>query len=136
MALIFLYMGVRGILFLKKVNKEGVSKIGKVVAFNVDGEGYKSPVIEYTNNEGILKSGEPELNVSSQLEVAGMNLVNTNWNKEVEISYEPENPDKYVIIEEIYENYWALGFVSVLGLVSLLIGISEVFGFTNFTDFK
>lgn len=44
----FIFVSISGILFFNKIHKTGIKGEGEITGFEIDDEGYKTPIIKFT----------------------------------------------------------------------------------------
>ena len=95
--LIFNY-GCSILIFLSYIKKHGIETIGKILSYESDEEGYKTPIIEFKTLEGISLTKKPYYYASTDL--SRFRTYKNNVNQNVTIIYSLKNPEKFVIKTE------------------------------------
>lgn len=121
LGLLLCYMSTEYILFLKKVHRKGIESIGRILFFESDSDGHKTPMIEFTTIEGETILDKPFLYVSTDLSTI-RSYKNRNG-KEVSIIYDPEDPKKFIIVGETSYNYIGIAISILVGLFFIVLSI-------------
>ena len=96
------YMGFATIIFLKKIAKKGIDWTGKIIEYQSDSDGYKTPVIEFTTMTGDTIRREPFVYASTDL--SKFRTYDKFIDQSVPIMYDPDDPNKFVLKSRINEN--------------------------------
>ena len=100
-----LFYAISSILSLNKMNKYGIENSEKIISYESDNEGYKTPIIEYQVDEVRSFKGKPFLHTSSDLDK--FQSYHRNINKTIKIIYDPDYPEKFIL----KDNYNIFGFI-------------------------
>jgi hypothetical protein len=123
--LIILYV-IQYSLFLNNVNKNGKEGNGKILSYEIEDEGYKSPLVEFEiNGKKIIK--KPYYYSSTDL--SKFKTYRNNIDMSIPIIYIPNDPEKFIIKSEKNFNYFTLILFTIVGLIFLLIGFAQLFNF-------
>jgi len=120
-----LFYVIKNVAFLNKIKKSGVEIVGKIVSYESDDEGYKTPVIEYETSEGKNLMGKPYIRSSSDLDK--FQSYSQNINKNIRIIYSPESPEKFIIKNSSPGCVLILG--SIIGLVFIILTTGSLLGY-------
>lgn len=120
------YYGFHYLFFLNSIDKKGVEVVGKILSYQSDGEGYKTPIIEF-ESKGLLIKEKPYYYASTDL--SKFRTYDSNIEKLVPILYCPNNPERFILKSEKGFNYFSLFFALIVGLIFMIVGLSHVFGF-------
>jgi|GEM_PF-846897 len=121
------YIGITEILFLNAIRKKGVECTGRILSYQAGTEGYKTPIIEFKTLHDEVISEKPSLYASSGL--SKIRSYKKMINKEVAVLYDPENPKKFILVDEIDFSYFALIFCTLIGLVFLIVSVGSILGY-------
>jgi hypothetical protein len=59
MGLLIFTMSIRALLILNRIEKQGTQGIGRILAYQVDGDGDKNPIVEFTATNGENIKAQP-----------------------------------------------------------------------------
>lgn len=127
MGTLALYYAIYSFSFLIRINKNGIEKHAKIVSYESDKEGYKTPIIEFEISEGINFTGKPFLHTSSDLDK--FQSYQRNLNKTIKIIYNPNDPEKFILKDNF--NYFGLIILIVVGLVFSWISVGNLLGYND-----
>ena len=122
-----LFYAVYSISSLNQINKNGIENLGKIVSYESDNEGYKTPVIEFEISERKNFTGKPFLHTSSDLDK--FLSYQKNINKTVKIIYNPDCPEKFILKDNF--NYFGLIILIIVGLIFSLLSIGSLLGYID-----
>lgn len=128
---LFLYMSMKAILFLRKIERTGIESIGKIVSIEIHNNGHKVPVIEFTTPEGVIIKEKPIIYSTTDLQLIS-DLFKNYTGKEISILYDSENPSQFVILENSNSDYLTFFIFLLLGLATTIIGICAISGLIKF----
>lgn len=120
------YLCVDGIIFLRIIKKTGSRTEAKVIGYETDHDGDKTPVLEFKTSEGNIIEGKPYISISANL--SGFRLNSKKKYIPVPILYLPNDPNKFVIENSEGSNYGALVFFIIAGAALAIFGICELAG--------
>jgi hypothetical protein len=118
---VFGYYGIDSIILLERLDSVGIKCKGKILSFESDNEGYKTPIVEFTTIAGELIKGKPILHVSTDLDK--VRSYKNDIDKEVPILYEQEDPEIFILTNEQDMNY---SFPIIAIFMSLVIIITSI----------
>ncbi|TDW52535.1 uncharacterized protein DUF3592 [Flavobacterium sp. 270] len=120
-----LYFLLSSILFLNKIKKSGIESVGKIVSYESDNEGYKTPIIEFETADGQNLAGKPFLHTSTDLDK--FQSYKERIDKNIKIIYDSENPEKFIL----KHNSVGCGMVlmGIVGLVFIFLSIGSLLGY-------
>ncbi len=124
---IFFCMGTQSIFFLKKIKKKGVSCTGKIISYESDSEGYKTPIVEFTPFEGTLIAEKPIIYGSTDL--SKIRSYKKMIETEVSILYDPDDPKKFILTNENGFNYFMVILFGLLGLGFIVLSLFVFSGY-------
>lgn len=127
LGVVALFYAISSILSLNKMNKYGIENSGKIISYESDDEGYKTPIIEYQIDEGINFTGKPFLHTSSDLDK--FQSYHRNINKSIKIIYDPDSPEKFILKDNY--NFFGLILTIVVGSVFSGLSIGSLLGYIN-----
>lgn len=122
-----LFMGLKALLLLNKLNKKGVECNGRVLSIQVDNDGYKTPVVEFTPMGSEAVKQAPV--ISTGTDVSRLRSVKSQIDKEVLVLYDPENPKDFIIAGDNSLNYFVFILFSIVGLIFIIVSICWLFGY-------
>ena len=111
--------------FLTYIYKNGTKASGKILSYESDSEGYKTPIISFTTEQGIQIREKPYYHASTDLGI--LMSYKKEIGRQIDILHDPENPEKFVIKKEKGFNKLTLIFMALIGLIFLIIGIFNIF---------
>jgi len=124
-ALVF-YIGLNAILFLRKIKEKGVVGIGRILSYKVDDEGYKIPVIEFTPLGRETVAAKPSFYVSTDLSKIWSYSKMTD--REVRILYDPDDPTKFLLLDEKSFSHIGSVICIVAGLFFIVLSVRIFLG--------
>jgi len=122
-----LFYAIYSLSFLIQINKTGIENLGKIVSYESDAEGYKTPIIEFQISEGKNFTGKPFLHTSSDLDK--FQSYQRKINKTIKIIYDPNYPEKFILKDN--SNYFGLVLMIIVGLVFSGISIGNLLGYND-----
>lgn len=122
-----LFYAIYSISSLIQINKNGIENLGKIVSYESDDEGYKTPVIEFQISEGENFIGKPFLHTSSDLDK--FQSYQKNINKTIKIIYDPSDPEKFILKGN--SNYFGSIIMIIVGCVFSGIAIGNLLGYND-----
>ncbi len=125
----FSAIGIYFLFFLKRIKERGIKSRGKILFFESDSEGYKTPIIEYTTNRGKVIKEKPFYYTSSDLSI--IRSYRNKINEPISISYDPMEPKKFILNKENNTNFFSLLLFTLIGLIFVLISILNILGIIN-----
>lgn len=109
------------------MNKYGIENLGKIVSYESDDEGYKTPIIEYQIDEVRSFTGKPFLHTSSDLDK--FQSYHRNINKTIKIIYDPDDPKKFILKENF--NFFGLILMIIVGLIFSGLSTGSLLGYID-----
>jgi len=124
---LILYFSLESILFLRKVTKNGIEWTGKIIKYQIERGGYKTPLIEFTTMTGELIREQPHVYTATDL--SKFRTYKNSIDQPVPILYDPDDPKKFVLKNESPLNY-VTSVISILaGLFFVGLSISSFLGY-------
>ena len=113
--------------FQKRLGKNGIHCTGRILSFEVDNDGYKTPVIEFTPVGGAVITEKPFVYVATDL--SKIRSYDSLIGNEVLITYDPDDPKRFVLAHAKSVNIvvFSLFFLASLGLIA--VGIAGLIGY-------
>lgn len=124
---LFLFYGIYSLSSLIWITKNGIESHGKIVSYESDEKGYKTPVIEFQISEGRNFKGKPFLHTSSDLDK--FQTYQKNINKTIKIIYNPKDPEKFILKDN--SNYFGLIILIIVGLAFSFLSVGNLLGYNN-----
>lgn len=124
---VIFYYGISCFIFLNYISKHGIETVGKILSYEADSDGYKTPIIEFKAMDGTLYSKKPIIYASTDLSI--FKTYSKDLNKIVPILYSEKNPEKFVMKTEKGFNYGTLTLMLLISIIFLIISIGQIFGF-------
>jgi hypothetical protein len=122
---VIFYAGIDYYRVFKILKNYGTQTTGKILKYTRGQKGYQTPTIKFSTKSGKIIETEPYFYVSSDI-----NKFRTFKNfieKPVEINYNPENPEEFMIVSQKNINIFGIllliiigAFFSILGMLDLL----------------
>lgn len=118
-----LFIGVKSYRDYLLLQNRGKRTVGKIIKFESDDEGYKTPVVVFQDDSGTAIEGKPSYFVSTDLDKV--------WSPErymehhVEIIYDEKNPAHFFLVDGHELQYFFYGMLCLIGvlLVSVSMGV-------------
>ena len=111
--------------FLSGIRRNGIRGVGKIM-YESSSRGPKAPTIEFTSKNGIKVCKKPYYYLPADL--SKISTYKQNIGKEVDIFYDRQNPEKFVLEKEGSFNILGLLLIVLVGLTFLIVGICSVLG--------
>ncbi len=124
---IFIYLSIESMLFAKKMHSGGIVTEGTIMCFEIDGEGDKTPIVEFTSNDGFFVKEKPFIYTSTDLD--SMKDYKAMIGRKTIVIYDPSNPKKFVIEKEKDFSYGILIFCTIIGFMCVIVSISGLLGY-------
>ena len=116
-------------IFLSDIQKNGIESVGKILFYESDSEGHKTPTVEFITKNGIQVRKQPYYYASTDL--SKIKTYTKNIDKPIKILYDPKNPEKFVIEKERNFNTFILVLSLLVGLGLLTFGMCSILGIIN-----
>jgi len=110
-------------IFLSRINRFGKETIGKILSYETEYKGYKTPIIEFEVETKKIKE-KPFFYASTDL--SKIRSYSNNIDKLVPILYIPSNPKEFIMKSEKKFNYGSLIFISIIGLIFIIISLAQL----------
>jgi len=127
LGLIFLYFGITTIFQLWKLYRSGVECNAKIVSYETDDEGYKTPVMEFNTADGKSITEKPWVYGSSDL--SKIRTYSEKLNEPTKVIYNSDHPEEFVLKSEFGFNFFILILLIAGGIFATGFAISALFGF-------
>lgn len=121
---LLLYNGIDSLLFLNYINENGIETLGKILFFESDEEGYKTPVIEFQTLEEKHVKAKPYYYASSDL--SKFRTYKGEIQKNITVLYSPERPEKFVLKSEKEFNYSTIIMMIIIGLFCIIFATVRI----------
>ena len=115
------FIGIQSWVFIVDIKKNGIESIGKILFYESDEDGYKTPRIEFKTKNGNHIKKKPYYYASTDL--SEFRTYKNKINDSVSILYDKKNPEKFVLGNERNFNYFSLILIILVGIVFLTVGI-------------
>ncbi|MCK8143334.1 DUF3592 domain-containing protein [Flavobacterium sp. I-SCBP12n] len=129
LGIIALFLAISSLSFFDYINKNGIKTKGKIISYEKDEDGHKTPIIEFKTLEGKLLTKKPYYYSSTDLSI--IKTYQNNINKNVEIIYSPKKPEMFIIEKEKKFNYGSVILMIIVSLIFLGIAIGKILGIIN-----
>lgn len=126
---IFFYLGSRSIFFLNKIKRTGLSCTGRIISYASGSEGHKTPIVEFTPMGGNLITEKPIIYASTDL--SKLRSYKKKIDTEVSVLYDPEDPKKFILVNENEFNYFIVILFSLVGLGGIVLSICVFAGYIH-----
>ena len=113
-------IGIKSWIFIVDIQKNGIKSIGKILSYESDEDGHKTPTIEFKTKSGNQIKKKPYYYASTDL--SKIRTYKNKINESVSVLYDKENPEKFVIGTELNFNYFSLILIILVGVVFLTVG--------------
>jgi hypothetical protein len=124
-----LLYGIQYFLFFKNIQKSGIETKGRVLKYQSDNEGYKTPIIEFKTLESLEVKKEPYYYWSTDL--SKLRSYKNDINDSVSVLYDPKFPEKFIILKENKSNYASVVFLCIFALIFITIGVFHLLGYMD-----
>jgi len=121
------YIGIETVLFLRKIQKKGIECTGKIIEYQPDDEGYKTPVVEFSPLSGGHIKEKPSFYASSDL--SKIRSYKNMIDQTVSVLYDPDDPKKFILTAEKEFNYFSLVLLFIVSSVFIIVSISSLLGY-------
>ena len=121
------YLGFASVMFLKKITETGIEWTGKIIEYQSDSKGHKTPLIEFTTMTGDIIKEKPFIYASTDL--SKIRTYSNFIDQSVPILYDPDDPKKFVLKNESGFNYVVLTIFILVGLFFVGLSISYLLGY-------
>lgn len=111
---------------IKILKRIGIQKTGKIIKYTRGWKGYQTPTINFSTTNGEIIEAEPYFYASSDI-----NKIRTFKNyidKPVEIKYNPENPQEFLIATQNLINIIGIWLFLSAGLFFTIVGVLDILG--------
>ena len=129
LGLFVLLYGIQYFLFFKNIQKNGIETNGKILSYQSDNEGYKTPIVEFKTLENIEVKKEPHYYWSTDL--SKFRTYKNRINESVSVLYDPKFPEKFIIAKDNQSNYISLLFLGIFALIFIAIGVFHLLGYMD-----
>ncbi len=130
LGLLIVLIGIEISLSLKKIQVNGIKSVGKIVGYNTDSDGDKTPIVEFLTINGELINASPLVYTSVNLiEVFTLNRM---INKSVSILYDSEEPKRFIFMNENGNNYFTIFIIILVGLAFAILSVCNLLGYIKF----
>ena len=125
--LIVLIYGIHYYTFLNNIDHNGIESIGEILRYESDDENYKTPIVKFDAKNGINIEAKPYYYSSTDL--SKFRTYKNKINKKITVIYEPKKPERFIIKGERNFNYISLLFISLGGLIFMIVAIANLLGY-------
>jgi hypothetical protein len=129
LGLVFLIFSIESYKFNKYIYLKGIKCSAKILTYESDYEGYKTPIVEFKIPSGEIISEKPYFYASTDL--SKIRTYKNMINQPVSILYDPKNPKRFVIQSEEDFSYITLMFCFLVSIASIIIAFCDLFGVIN-----
>ncbi|KGO85041.1 DUF3592 domain-containing protein [Flavobacterium suncheonense] len=129
LGLVFLIFSIESYKFNKYIYLKGVKCSAKILTYESDYEGHKTPIIEFKIASGEIISEKPYFYASTDF--SKIRTYKNKINQNVNILYDPKNPKRFVIQSEEEFSYTVLMLFFFISIASIAIAICDLFGVIN-----
>ena len=130
LGLMAIFIGIETVFFLKKIQTNGIECAGKIVGFETDSDGDRTPLVEFTTIKGESIKEKPS--VYSSINVIEVFTLNKMINKTVSVLYDPDDPKRFVFAKENGGNSFSIFIVILIGLTFVVLSICNLLGYIKF----
>ena len=125
----FLILGISSWTFLYEIKKRGIKSVGKILNYESDNDGHITPIVNYKTVNGKVINKKPYFYVTAN--IGSITTYKSKINEEVPIIYNPNNPEKFILQEEMTLNKFGLIFFIIVGLTLFVVGLLDLIGIIN-----
>ena len=121
------YIALESMRFQKRLGSSGIRCTGRILSFERDRYGYKTPVIQFTPIGGNEIIQKPSIYSSTDLSkiLSYDNLIST----EVQVIYDPDDARKFALTEKLGGNSLAFLLFLLVGIVLTIVGVAALAGY-------
>ena len=123
------YSAIDSIRFQKRLGSNGIECTGRILSFEVDSDGDKTPVIEFTPIGGAVITEKPFVYATTDLNK--ISSYDSLIGNEVLITYDPDDPKRFILSEEKGFNSLIIAVLLLAGLGSIAFGIASLTGYVK-----
>jgi len=123
--LIVFFFSVEAYAFNEKIRKIGIERSGKIIKYESNHKGFKTPIIEFETKNQELIIAKPHFYASTDL--SRIRTYKNDINKPVIILYDPENPKKFVLKSEEDFNYSTIFMFFTVSFLFIALAICSLF---------
>jgi len=127
--LLALFYGIEYFLFFKYIGENGIETTGRILSYESDEDGYKTPIILFKILDGTEIKKKPYYYWSTDLSI--FRTYKNHINESVSVIYNPKSPEKFIIKKENQSNYISLLLLGIFGLIFIAIGVFHLLGYIN-----
>lgn len=129
LGILLMFFAISSLTFFAHLNKNGIKTTGKIVSYEKDEDGHKTPIIKFKTLEGNLITKKPHYYASTDLSI--IKTYQNNINKNVEIVYSPKKPEMFILEKEKNFNYGSVILMIFISLIFSGIAIAKILGVLN-----
>ena len=108
------------------MKKNGVKTLGKIIQYETDDEGYKTPIIQYLTITGEELTGKPS--IYSATDASKLRSYSGKILKKTTIIYDLSNPKEYIIESESSFNIIFSIIFGLIGLTFIVLSVLYHYG--------
>ncbi|WP_405570503.1 DUF3592 domain-containing protein [Winogradskyella sp. Asnod2-B02-A] len=122
-------IGIKSWIFIVDIQKNGIESVGKILFYESDEDGHKTPTIEFKTKNGNQIKKKPYYYASTDL--SKIRTYKNKINESVSVLYDKKNPEKFVVGNERNFNYFSLILITLAGVVFIAVGILSLLEIIN-----
>ena len=124
---VILYFAIASIRLQKKISIRGIECTGRILSFETDSDGDKTPLIEFTPIGGTMITAKPYIYTSTDF--GKIRSYDHLIGSEVLVRYDPDDPRKFALTQEGGFNVIVLVLFILGSGVFIAVGIADLTGF-------
>jgi Protein of unknown function (DUF3592) len=129
LGILLMFFAINSLTFFDYINKNGIKTNGKILSYEKDEDGHKTPIIEFKTLDGNIIIKKPHYYASTDLSI--VITYQHNINKNVEIVYSPKKPEMFILETEKKFNYGSVILIMIISLIFSGIAIGKILGVLN-----
>jgi len=123
------FIGIQSWIFMANIQKNGIESIGKILFYESDEDGYKTPIIEFKTKNGNQIKKKPYYYASTNL--SKFKSYKNRINESVSVLYDKKNPEKFIVEKDRDFNYFSLIFITSIGVFFTVMGVLSLLEIIN-----
>ena len=120
-------LGVYAIVFIKRTREKGIACTGRILSYEIDSEGDKTPIVEFTPPGGVPVTGTPHVYAKTESDI--IRSYKKQVDQKVVVLYDPDDPKKFILSQDQGMSYLAFAFIILGGLAGMAVGVCSLLGY-------
>jgi len=129
MGIYVMYFSYKYFFVLRRISNNSKYTTAKIIDYKRVEWNYKEPIISFETKEGIKIDSKPAFYFATDL--SKIRSYKNKINQPVEIIYNQNNPNEFVIASESKLNYFVLFGITMIGIIFIVFSISALLGYVE-----